>query len=433
MRRANPKLDARAAETAWREVSERQVAQDATAACEPFNCQTVTPLYGGGVRAGEVDSELPIRPSGLRGQLRFWWRLLNRSRYPSSRELFAAEKVLWGGIGADGPTASRVRVRVGDVSRAERFPAFEFKPKPDGTYGTAPKAAPGVSAYALFSAQGKLTASKREIEERPRLLAKAGVKFALHIDCPPERWAEVELALRWWASFGGVGARTRRGLGAVQVNGLVNSGSTPNGLLPVMAKDVAEAGGRLVLGRQQHDATAAWNTAVDALRDFRQKAGVGRNPGNEHNRPGRSRWPEADMIRRLSGQHANMHVPEHPAQDCFPRAAFGLPVVFHFKDGEDPPDHILEPDGDFDRMASPLILRPYWDGQVFRPAALLLPGWQRALQQHLKFKDTQHRHLETWPSDPAMRQETAKTITPMAEHGVDPLTAFLDFFAKGGE
>lgn len=33
--------------------------------------QTLTPLYGGGVKDGVVDTELPVRASTIRGQLRF--------------------------------------------------------------------------------------------------------------------------------------------------------------------------------------------------------------------------------------------------------------------------------------------------------------------------------------------------------------------------
>lgn len=39
-------------------------------------CELITPMYGGGVKAGRVDCKMPIRASALRGQLRFWWRLL---------------------------------------------------------------------------------------------------------------------------------------------------------------------------------------------------------------------------------------------------------------------------------------------------------------------------------------------------------------------
>ncbi|AHE98428.1 type III-B CRISPR module RAMP protein Cmr1 [Thioalkalivibrio paradoxus] len=386
-----------------------------------FVSRTITPLYGGGVEAGKVDGELPIRPSGLRGQWRFWWRLLNRQgRSPA--ELFAVERALWGGIGAKAASASQVSVRVSDVSNAQLLPAFQFKKKHDGKYRGVPDPVGDVNAYALFPAQGKLAPGGHAIEERPREVAKPGLGFRLRIACGDEQWPGVQQALRWWASFGGVGARTRRGLGAVRVDGLE----------PVTVDEVAAAGGRLVLGKRGEDAASAWNAAVDCLGDFRQGLGVGRR-GNDRKDPGRSYWPEADAIRRLANTHSAGHAPEHPVLGCYPRAAFGLPIVFQFKDKNkgDPQNSTLEPDGDFDRMASPLILRPYWDGEGYRPAALLLPGWEQALRGSLKFKGSGHRGLATWPVDTREQAATAERIHPMQGHGDDPLTAFLAFFRKG--
>lgn len=33
---------------------------------ETYDCELVTPLYGGGVTAGEVDEEMPVRASAIR-------------------------------------------------------------------------------------------------------------------------------------------------------------------------------------------------------------------------------------------------------------------------------------------------------------------------------------------------------------------------------
>ena len=41
----------------------------------------ITPLYGGGVKAGEVDTVTPIRGTAVRGQLRFWWRAIRGGQF----------------------------------------------------------------------------------------------------------------------------------------------------------------------------------------------------------------------------------------------------------------------------------------------------------------------------------------------------------------
>lgn len=407
-----------------------------------LSCRLVTPLYGGGVRAGEVDEVMPIRPSGIRGQLRFWWRLLyGANRQPA--EVFAAETAIWGGIAHTGPTASKVAVRVDNVMRLHIAPAFVYKPnhKKPGEFRTMPEVAAWADGYALFPAQGKLTPDKCREEIPPHRLALADLGFSLHLRLHPDltmtERQEIEATLRWWASFGGVGARTRRGLGAVKVEGLAT----------VTETEVAERGGRLLRRAPVSNPETAWKESVGRLKDFRQKLDVGRNtPAAGSQSPaGRSRWPEADTLRELCGYAFPKHQKREVPGQVFPRAAFGLPIVFHFKDaagkhdrqkkGFDPDDHTLEPADQSaqesrDRMASPLILRPYWNGQQWQPAALLLPGWQQALGAPLKFKE-QHYTPAPWPTDPNKARNLADQIKPMQGRGTDPLTAFMDYFEKG--
>jgi CRISPR-associated protein Cmr1 len=363
-----------------------------------FKAKTITPLFGGGVVAGEVDMEMPVRASSIRGQLRFWWRLLN-GKGLSSPELFKKETALWGGISSTTPTASRVAVRV----HLEK--AMGLNDRIEST-----KAG---SAYALFPARDK-----------DSMLLKPGIQFNLRIDCPDERWQEVKETLRWWITFGGIGSRARRGLGAIEATGLT----------PVSAEEVETQGGRLLLSGSFLNAQEAWYRAIDRLKDFRQGENTGRNPGKQPNRPGRSRWPEPDNIRRLTRKHDSNHAPEHQVQDYWPRAAFGLPIVFHFQSKRDPDETNLEPHGDHDRMASPLILRPYSLGEnKYAAAALLLPGWENALKTDLELKGTNHKMLQAWPGSPAKRQDTANKIKPMQGRGDDPLSAFMTFFAQGGK
>jgi len=268
-----------------------------------------------------------------------------------------------------------------------------------------------------------------ESRERDRKLLAAPYKFSItlrfHCRTKPEQIEQVREALRWWASFGGLGARTRRGLGAIEVR--------ENGkpLQAVTGEEVGQVGGCLALGEAKKDATSAWESAVKSLETFRQGRDVGRNPGSGNNRPGRSRWPEADQIRRHTGQYSPKHAPAHPVQDAYPRAAFGLPIVFHFKDNDsgDPANHILEPEAS-DRMASPWILRPYFDGKDYRPMALLLPGWEERVSVLVRFKNGPSPLGVGWPNAPADRQRLANQIEPMQNRGTDVLSAFMKFFQE---
>ena len=406
MRQPNPNILPEAARSAWKKGrSSSGYDQTVTA-----HCTLMTPMYGGGVTAGQVDPALPIRASALRGQLRFWWRLLqctgdDGEAFADSRKLFGVETDLWGGISSKGPQASRVALQVKSTPVEEqRLVAW--------------RNGQGFPAYALIL----------ERQDNPQLL-KEGYSFEVVLRfkqaATDQQREQVAEALRWWASFGGVGARTRRGLGAVKAT------SEDFALKPVSANDVKSRGGRMILGRTDANAGKAWKTAVDTLKKFRQGEKVGRNPGHR-NRPGRSRWPEPDVVRRVTGRYAGGHEPEHPVDGFYPRAAFGLPIVFQFKDKKsgDPPDHTLVPvrpgKGKQDRMASPLILRPYFYGERYHPLALLLPGWKERISVPVGFDPGKER--PAWPNEPDERKRLAARVPPMKNRGEDALTAFMRFF-----
>lgn len=391
MRTPNPALGVGDAIAAW-DAARAAAAADAVT----VQCTLATPMYGGGVTPGEVDRELPIRPGAIRGQLRFWWRLLYGAD-DDPGTVFSAESALWGGIATKGPRASQVAVHVRRESEAKRMVNGRSKDFP---------------TYSLILERG----------DDPFLL-KDGYKFTLTLRfsgavTDVQRNQVIE-TLRWWASFGGVGARTRRGLGAVRAS------SNDVELKPVLSEEVESRSGWMLVGPAGSHAIEAWKNAVETLRDFRQRPNVGRNPG-QGSRPGRSRWPEPDAIRRRTDQHARGHEPSHEAGGCYPRAAFGLPIVFHFKNPGDPPDAVLEPCRG-DRMASPLILRPYFDGSAYRPLALLLPGWKKCVSVPVGFRSK--REGPAWPQDPAERSRLADLIPPMHGRGSDALSAFMHYFA----
>jgi CRISPR-associated protein Cmr1 len=122
----------------------------------------------------------------------------------------------------------------------------------------------------------------------------------------------------------------------------------------------------------------AWQEALGWLRDFRQQPDFAREPGRP---PGRSRWPEADKLRHITGRlgHPPRYTDRTPA---WPRAEFGLPIVGRFQGQGEPPDFQLTWQSDErprdpqerikDRMASPLIVKALPTLQGFRPCALWL-------------------------------------------------------------
>lgn len=391
-----------------------------------YECELVTPMFGGGVKTRTVDQEMPVRPSAIRGQLRFWWRLLaGRGGAKQTVKLRQEEFDVWGGLGSP-PKASKVWVRVEGTS-SPHLQSVDV-------WTTAARDL----QYALFPAQASRGRNGGEERREAADLAKPGLRWTLHIGLDhrlsDEQRHLVLEAVRWWASFGGVGARTRRGMGAV----LVRQGA---GQLPPVTPEEAKAVGcELVMARRPADAKPemAWRHAVACLQAFRQGQGIGRRQGGQ--RPGRSYWPEPDAIRRLARRSAPGHEPFRLAGNLWPRAYFGLPIIFHFKDEKfgDPRDHTLQP-SHAERLASPVILRPLPEasGQgavMWRAAALRLP-YGHVQRMQLKFANQNCYPAipseEVWPSNPDQRRKAIEVIEPMKRYGQwaqDPLQAFLKFF-----
>lgn len=338
-----------------------------------FSLRLVTPMYGGGAKAGRPDPTYPIRGSSIRGCLRHWWRL-TAGYGLSPADLRATEFALWGSPSFPSPVQVRV-LTGGKVPPLRTDIQSRFGPfSPE--------------MYALFPAKSKAG------DPNPPAIFDPPFSFRLILDCPsPERWRElvtranaqrerdtpelrlpgdphgqIRRAVQTWVALGGLGARTRRGLGA-----LAQSNDAPNAipLPPAVTLIVSAKGGT--------DPLMAWHHALDVYQWFRQKAF--RNDGRRGSNRGRSRWPEPDSLRRITGHSTPGHATPVVAAahlPCFPKAALGLPIVFKFADGPDSPTgrpgadpgkatlsahsgtdpETGRPTGD--RMASPVIVRPIW-------------------------------------------------------------------------
>jgi CRISPR-associated protein Cmr1 len=338
--------------------------------------------FGGGVkvRAHEkfADERTPVRGAAVRGQLRFWWRACNPGRCTTVSALREREAEIWGST----EQSSQVVIEVTKQPEAPKaVQIFEYNHKGrlvarDGMR---------VLAYGAFPLQPERDLQHRQAH--PGVLFDYGESsFTLRLAYPATIQEDVQAALWAWETFGGLGARTRRGFGAI--HRISSAPSSPPiaealeryGGHPKIAGVPSLAGARFVAsGKTTKEARWAWEEGLGLLQRLRQGIGAGRNQGAKG--PGRSRWPEADEIRALTGKSAPKHSKPLVPVNRFPRGQFGMPIVFHFSPGSrdepesqgDPalkPLH-LKPIG-FERFASPLILRPIAEGERFKAAALVL-------------------------------------------------------------
>ncbi|CUU08177.1 CRISPR-associated protein, Cmr1 family [Armatimonadetes bacterium GBS] len=311
---------------------------------------TITPLFGGGYAARECDELIPVRSAAVRGHLRFWWRATAGARFTSVQELYEAECTIWGGPSDKNKSrVGKVRVRTEVLHPGTKKSYSQIAPK------STPKAGPR-HGFFLFPFQ---EAKNQNIPEASGL---EGVKFMLYVDYVGEvsdqQKQEVERAVKAWLIFGGIGARTRRGCGALRV-----VGEHKNWLLPA-DRDSREpflkqllggsanrrdyptlAGATIVVGEPQDDPMKVWSELGRFWARFR-KGHFGNNI--QYDPMSGGRWGD---YRGVLCQLRNVHNTVSLAKPFL-----GLPIIYQKLKGTCF-DGAIEP-ADSGRMASPVILKP---------------------------------------------------------------------------
>ena len=321
-----------------------------------YEIELITPMYGGGVVAGVVDEEMPVRATSIRGHLRFWWRLLYGLRLPLN-DMREEETEVFGSTQSASKVALRVRLPDSRLS----LKAMASISEKDGKKKIVFETGKNRLQYAIFPFQGKI-GKKGEPDIEPSL-ALADMNFELLVSfslkLSDAQREQVLNSLHGWINFGGLGARTRRGCGALYSKDCAMERAENISSLLSGAPGIET----VLMGNERDDAESAWCEMVDLMKQFRQGEEIGRNKGDKM--PGRSRWPEPDTIRRRVEAHLERHVPTMQVEG-FPRARFGMPIIFHFKDSDfggkskpdmDPIDTCLRPESS-SRMASPVLLSP---------------------------------------------------------------------------
>jgi CRISPR type III-B/RAMP module RAMP protein Cmr1 len=406
--------------------------------------QLITPLYGGGVEANKNDELTPIRGTEIRGQLRFWWRATRgcftteelakfKERYKDKYKdkdadelalslpidaLREREGEVWGeahDFRKEGEKTKEneeaykkkkidrykytVQIHTEVEGKGESPKPFKLEKKSSGKgYDQKSNNNVNVPEYAAFPLQipreelDDLADLSQSDAEKHLREVRIGVKFKLEISYPKEFEREIKAALWAWETFGGIGARTRRGFGALECTSIENANSKERELPANAAsaktwiqeqanKHIKESGTwpkdvphlsrefienqniKITTRKKGSGAFGYWNNLITKLHDFRQA----RSGGNSNSQ--RSRWPEPDTIREITGQKDDKYkdLTFNPLIEKFPRAAFGLPIIFKFKDNQkdldnpkfDPRQTVLQPyDEGIERFASPLILKP---------------------------------------------------------------------------
>lgn len=376
----------------------------------------ISPALLGGFDPREPDALAPLRTKAARGQLRRFWCLLalagdlddcglsDDSLRDQDKKVADLASKLWGALGDESkPAKSLVGVDlVADSWDIMAKQSYEFKPQPNGNW-LVDKAFAGLE-YGLHFASAP---REGPLENRvPRTLCVDEQSFELRVVVMEHAYAKcIERTLLCWATFGGLGGRTSRGMGAVELQSLHRDDGRPCNAVHWGLREMSGAGRVWVVDTQafkgalfmqgidrppprqnappRNQLPSRFTSAYKALawgllelRNFTQGENFGRNRVR-----GMSHWPEARMIRHLARQHFR-HIedrdhhhdpvsrPSHlPGGDLnrpvlfAPRASLGHRAYRFVRDqagrGDkmDPTQHTIVPEGS-DRLPSSLIVRP---------------------------------------------------------------------------
>ena len=457
----------------------------------------ITPMFGGGFEAAKYDPITSIRASSIKGQLRFWWRAARVGQFYSLEELKKAEDLLWGAAAGDntevGEARIKIHVEIPDRQALISNAKLAFTTNHKGSIIPDNQVAPGYISFPLRPERRQRPSKKvvmpsRLVSDFSLEITYREESLSINTSNPSAKQTmdtdkELLSALWAWETFGGIGARTRRGFGSVTciegskipVEGAFNSAKGVTDYIELgLKKYVSEKAlvlrgdeiakvprlpnaspnlSQLLKVNSASNPIAAWKSIITKLREFRQA-----RPGR-----GRSFWPEPDVIR--SPTKANMYLGRHVPRatfvrmDSFPRAQFGLPINFEFffrhagnpdqekrydKNGvlnpalrvvkaKDPWGTILRPEK-LERLASPLILKPLLlNGKAYSLAIILQATGVEQLPNGLvlatPFKDPKDRDNKfRWPVNHTITNADATNIVPLdrKSNPTDILKAFLE-------
>ncbi|GAA5527591.1 type III-B CRISPR module RAMP protein Cmr1 [Herpetosiphon gulosus] len=459
---------------------------------ETRSYKLITPLFGGGVEAGVNDPITRIRASGIRGQLRFWWRAIRGGstdpNFTDSQRLDdmrQREAEIWGSASTSSSSEKKkvnqdssnlvddqnqennklkniipIQISVEIISDGEEQKPYEIRMTKGkfNAYGLSEVA----HEYASFPIKPDRETVKKYGMQTPIKTIRNEVIFNLKITYHKGIKIEVDATLWAWETFGGIGGRTRRGFGSVTRCDNKEHPKNANNFkswllgnytkyykntyfhpdLPILG-DISNSNRfKIFYKTGKQGLFGMWRDLIEKLKYFRQAK----------NTNGTSLWPEPNQIRRITKQHLKHHNPDNVQASpqykiikAFPRAQFGLPIIFQFKGNRygsnrkdlDPRPTTLglvnpnDSTKDNERLASPLILKTFQcaNGDLIG-LAFILSGTELSPKMKLSLKASVHP-ISPKPEDLRflLRADEVLNINSISVEG-NILEAFLAYLKE---
>lgn len=377
---------------------------DQTIIRETREYKLITPLFGGGAETNKADEISVIRATEIRGHLRFWWRATRGRQFATIAELKKAEDAIFGSTDQH----SSLQVEIELTNRGQDF-ADQRDNRGESHHISSIK---NPYSYISFPLRGESTAKIIE-----------NIEFSVTLSYPQDFADDLKESLWAWETFGGIGARTRRGFGAIQNKNYLKDSVT-------VTKEIQEELEKYASSDKSHKAfptlfnqyritskkpnvDLVWKFLFGKLKKFRQYRKDNDGKLSDY---GKSQWSEPNALRFRTNRR------DEPQIDKFPRAAFGLPILFEMY--HDKFSSTLK-GKDYERLSSPLILRPIKcsDGAVGIALILYAP---RVPPNGLTLTDV--RNDEDVSADLTITEAKilSETLEPL-KNETDVLKAFLNY------
>jgi CRISPR-associated protein Cmr1 len=390
---------------------------------QTFHLEIITPCFCGGA---EPERQAEIRAASIRGQLRWWFRVLGGFKSLAPLTVREQEAMIFGSTAGEDGGAGKLVVRVS-------------APQPKSSTANADDLGAGMNTplgYALFP----LRALGDSDGKRGMLVE--GTKFSLSIVWRgrPEDWDSISALVGVWGHLGALGFRSRRTMGALCL-------SSPNVALQQAIEAFADVSGIQVLELNSPN-IENWRSASAALlkwyRSWRQHGQMNQRwdkhakrwisistQQRDENRaqPG-FRFARRDHNEGLDVQGTGAPNPDpekpHGRPGITYRPALGLPIIQFFSslgNSEEPTprgratvnwnwDWNAQQNKGEGRFASPVLLRPHRDASGKWHALVIFVDAQKWPDNKKVYLNGQPREVSLDLYEEMKRDQALKPFLP---------------------
>ncbi len=303
---------------------------------ETFNLEIITPAFCGGARP---QKQAELRPASIRGQLRWWFRVLGGFKSLAPVPVSSQEAEIFGSIAGGGGRAGKLVVRIagGKITAAVK----------DGQDLGHPNFSP--SAYLTFPVQSREIGGRKAQSAGRGVLLNASFKLVLLWRGPSSRWKDLRALVTVFGHLGALGFRSRRAMGS-----LAFSNQPPLPLAAALAH-FANPESILIKALPAQDAKDAISVLGGWLKSCRAHGRSGQNEQEQKSPYFEFARQDHDIGYRKAGTE-NL-----PAM----RPALGLPIIQRIHNGQNTWEWYADPSRKKGkgRFASPVILRPHRDAK----------------------------------------------------------------------